>query len=83
MEEWTLLDEELCGLVDRLRATGYRHILEAELRLTKIEDDPGAWDFTKFLPKFREKGAVTVVDAAHGDRLLHSSARDGYYDKVR
>jgi len=73
MKEWFFIDEELCVLVDRLRTTGYRHTLEAELRLKKIKDDPGRWDFTKFLPEFRGKGIVTVVDAAHGDRLLHSS----------
>ena len=73
MEEWAVIDEGLCELVDRLRAAGYRHTLEAELRLTGIGDDPGRWDFTMFLPEFREKGIVTVVDTAHGDRVLHSS----------
>ena len=67
------VDEQLCGVVDRLRAMGYRHTLEAELRLTDIGGDPGKYDFTIFLPEFREKGIVTIIDAAHGDRLLHSS----------
>ena len=37
--------------------------------------DPREHDFSKFLPEFREKGVVTVVDADDGDRLLHSSVR--------
>ena len=62
MEGWTLIDKQLCGLVDRLRAAGYRHTLEAELRLTGIRDDPGKYYFTEFLPEFREKGLVTITD---------------------
>ena len=72
MEEWALIDIHICELVDRLRATGYRHVLEVELRLTET-GDPGEYDFTEFLPKFREKGVVIVVDAVHGDRMLHPS----------
>ena len=33
---WALLGEELCGLVDRLRAAEYRHTLGVELRITGI-----------------------------------------------
>ena len=73
MEEWGLIDKQLCGLADRLRAMGCCRTLEAELRLTKVRDSPGKYDFTQFLPEFREKGIVTIIDAAHGDRLLHSS----------
>lgn len=75
MKEWALIDEQLCGLVHRLRAAGCRHTLEAELRLTKISD-PEKYDFTKVFPEFREKGVVTVIDAVHGNRLLHSSIRN-------
>ena len=28
--------------------------------------------FAMFLPEFREKGLVTIVDAVHGGRVLHS-----------
>ena len=73
VNEWGLIDEQLCRLIDRLRSTGYRHTLEAELRLTKIRVDLEWYDFTTILPKFREKGIVTIVDTDHGDRLLHSS----------
>ena len=70
------IDRQLCKLVDRLRVAGYRHTLEVELRLTAIEDDCGGYDFTELfdLSEFRERGIVTIIDAVHGDRLLHSSA---------
>ena len=73
---WGLIDEQLCRLVDRLCATGYCRTLNVELQLMDIDDDPGDYDFTKFLPGFREKGVVTIIDVAHGDRLLHSSAHN-------
>lgn len=74
-EARTLIDGQLCGLVDRLRAMGYRHTLEAELRLTANGDDPGKDGFTSFLPRFKEKGIVTITDAVNGN-LLHSSTHD-------
>lgn len=60
---WTPIDKELCGVVDRLGVVGYRHTLEAELRVYKVEGDQGEYDFTKLLPEFSEKGVVTIVDA--------------------
>ena len=75
MEDWGLADKQLCELVDRLRATGHRHTLEVELRLTAVDDDPGDWDFTKFLSEFGEKGVVTIIDATADDRLLYSSTQ--------
>ena len=71
--EWAFIDEELCRLVNWLRATGYRRTLEVELQVAEVQDDPGQYGFTKLLPKFKEEGVVTVLDAAHGDRLLYSS----------
>ena len=76
MEAWALIDRDLCGLVDRLHRVGYRHTLEVELRLMKIGSEPGEYDFTKVLPDFREKGAVTIIDGAGGDQLLHSSTHN-------
>ena len=61
LEEWASADKLLCELVDRLRVAGYRHTLEVEVRLTRAGDDPGKYESTKFLTKFREKGAVTAV----------------------
>jgi len=75
-EQWDTIDKGLCGLVDRLRATGYGHTLEVELRFTEVRSDVWKHDFTKFLPKFREKGVVTVIDAVHNDRILHSSTQN-------
>ena len=69
------VDEQLCELVDRLRAMGYRRTLEVELRIREIGSDPGSYGFATLLPRFREKGVVMVVDAAHGDRL-HSSTHN-------
>ena len=76
MEGWVSVDKELCELVDRLRARGYHRTLVVELQLMTFGDDPGKYDFTRFLPEFREKGIVAIVDTAHGDRVLHSSARN-------
>jgi len=73
MEKWTLIDEQLCGLVNQLRARGYHHILEVELRFAKIVDYPGKHDPTHFLPEFRGQGIVTVIDAGHSDHLRTST----------
>ena len=68
-------DEQLCELVDRLRRMGHRHTLEAKLRFEFTEDDVSGIDFTAFLPRFREKGIVTIVDDAC-NRILYSSTGD-------
>ena len=71
MERWSsIIDKQLCGLVDRLRVMGYCHTLEVEVRLMEIGGDPVKDDLTKFLPEFREKGVVIITD---GD-WIHSSA---------
>ena len=71
---WDVIDKELCELVGRLSTTEYRHALEAEVRLTTIRGGGGC-DVAKFLPKFREKGAVTIIDVAR-DRVLPFSLDD-------
>jgi len=73
-ELWDSLDEEFCEVVDRLRAVGHPHTLEVELRFTQVEGYPGEINFTKVLPGFREKGAVTIIDDACGDVVHRSSA---------
>ena len=75
VEMWSSIDEQLFTLVDRLRTTGYRHTLEAELRLMDIGGGPGEHDFAKILPRFREKGVVIVIDVDNGDCVHHSTAR--------
>ena len=64
IEPWASVDKHLCEVVDRLRAMGYQHTLEVELRFAELGDDPSGNDFTYVLPKFREKGVVTVIDGA-------------------
>jgi len=69
---WASIDKQLCELVTRLGAAGYRHTLEVEVRLTELNDDRRRYKFTEFLPEFRENGVVTIIDAAC-DLVLHSS----------
>jgi len=75
MKKWISIDEQLCGLVDQLRARGYHHTLEVELRFAKIVAYPGKYDPTQFLPEFRGKGLTTIIDASGGDRL-HTPAHN-------
>ena len=72
---WPLVDRQLCELVDRLRAAGYRHTLEVELRLVVTRNNLAEYDCTRLLPEFGEKGVVTIVDTDHGNRVLYSSTR--------
>ena len=74
---WASVDEQLCGLVDQLRTTGYRHTLEAGLRFADAVDYHEEYNLTDLLPKFREKGIVTIVNESDGERLLHSSTHNG------
>ena len=71
LEGWVPIDEQLCQVVDQLRTKGYNRTLVVELRLGKVGSDIEKYCFAKFLPKFREKGVVTIV--ANGDQILHSS----------
>ena len=54
--------------MDQLHATGYRHALEAELRLTGTGESPVRRGFTKLLPVLRENGVVVITNAAHEGR---------------
>lgn len=69
MDVTSMIDGQLCGLVDQLRAMGYCHPIEGELRLVEV-CSPGVYDFTALLPEFSEKGVVTAVDAASGTACL-------------
>ena len=62
--EWTFIDKLLCELVDRLRATGYHHTLEVEVRPKELGIGLEEYDFAKVLLRFREKGVVTIADSA-------------------
>lgn len=74
---WARIDGQLCGLVDHLHAMGYRHTLEAELRLRPgVGGGPEECNFSRLLPEFREKGVVTVVDVVCSNQVLHSSTHN-------
>ena len=75
MERWASVDKHLCEVVDRLRAMGYRHTLEVQLRFTHVED-PSKNGSTKVLPGFREKGVVAIIDDACGDLIYRSSTHN-------
>ena len=73
MELVTWIEKQLCELVDRLRAMGHRHTLEAELRFSRLKGDLSEGDFAELLPEFREKGVLTVTNTSPGGGVLHSS----------
>ncbi|KAF9781572.1 hypothetical protein BJ322DRAFT_1076994 [Thelephora terrestris] len=57
---WPLFEEAVCGLSDRLRVLGARHILEVRFHARL------GWGYSQkyrraFLPKFQEKGEVRIV----------------------
>ena len=82
-EEWVLTDESLCELVDRLCAAGgYCHTLEVELQhRPKIWNEPGEYgDFTEVLPRFREKGVVTITGIESYSDAFPGGRVDDYYD---
>jgi hypothetical protein len=62
---WTPFDDMVCGLVDRLRASGYANTLEVEFRAVFVEPGEGM-HHEKFLPKFKEKERVRVVEVSSG-----------------
>lgn len=57
---WIPFDDVICELVDRLRESGYRNILEVEFQTEFEESGEGR---KSFLPKFKEKGRVRVVSS--------------------
>ncbi|KAF9647254.1 hypothetical protein BDM02DRAFT_3117393 [Thelephora ganbajun] len=62
---WTPFDDTICGLVDRLQASGYKYTLELELQADSVELGEEA-HHKDFLPKFKEKGLVRIIDFASG-----------------
>lgn len=51
--------------LDRLRLSGYRHTLELEFRVESVNLDEEECH-KRFLPKFKEKGLVRVVEITSG-----------------
>ncbi|KAF9645186.1 hypothetical protein BDM02DRAFT_3189917 [Thelephora ganbajun] len=62
---WAPFDDVVCGLVDRLQVSGYKHTLELEFRTNFVElgDEVHCEDF---LPKFQERGSVRIVEVMSG-----------------
>jgi hypothetical protein len=64
---WIPFDDMLCELIDRLQISGYRHILEVEFRPDHVELKEGeSLEDQGILPKFREKGRVSVIEVMTG-----------------
>jgi hypothetical protein len=64
---WMRFDNMLCELIDQLQKSGYRHILEVEFRAECVELKEGeSLENQGVLPKFREKGRVSVIDFVTG-----------------
>ena len=57
---WVPFDDVICGLVDRLRMSGFTRTLEIELLVTFVEFGEEEF-YKKFLPKFKEKGRVRII----------------------
>lgn len=66
--DWTSFDDCVSVLADKLRGSGNKQTLEVELRTGCMVLDPLV-DYGGFLPKFREKGRVRVVDRSSGQVL--------------
>lgn len=65
---WTDFDDKMCGFVDKLRTLGHTHTLELEFLMTRVDVDKKL--HPKFLPKFREKGTVTIRLDSRVSRLV-------------
>ena len=62
---WTLFEEIVCGIADRLRVSGSRHTLEVEFH-ARLREGIGEEHHKTFLPKFKEKGLVRIVSIISG-----------------
>ena len=60
---WTSFDDCISALADKLRNLGNEQTLEVEFRFEYLVSDPLV-DYKRFLPKFREKGRVRIVDCS-------------------
>jgi hypothetical protein len=55
-------EDVICGLADRLRASGSRHTLEVEFWVASV--DYAEEEYGWILPKFQERGRVRVCGRA-------------------
>jgi hypothetical protein len=79
---WSPLDTALSSLVDRLRASGYKHTFELEFQLepefTEVDltVDPDA-----FFPRFREKGRAIALNPMSGRTVYCSDVIQKCFDR--
>jgi len=67
---WASFDDMICGLVDRLRVAGNEHTLVVEFQTRQAKEMEAEVYNKKFLPKFKEKGQVGVVEVLNeNDRV--------------
>ena len=62
---WTPFDDVICELVDRLQKSGYKHTLEVVFRAEFFNLNEEV-DHDKFLPKFKRRGRVRIVEISSG-----------------
>jgi hypothetical protein len=60
---WISFDDCISALADKLRGLGNIEPLELEFQIGRLVVDPLA-DYNGFLPKFREKGRVRIVECS-------------------
>jgi len=58
---WTSFDDCISPLADKLRNLGSKQTLEVQFRSEYLVIDSLPVDYKRFLPKFSEKGRVTIV----------------------
>jgi len=68
-----MADNSLYRLVERLQGFGYKHRLDVVLSLGAGDIQEPSVNFEKLLPKFRERGRVTVVRGRSKRVVYHSN----------
>ena len=70
---WSSLDLALPNLVDRLRTSGYKHVLELEFQFeSEFAEIVPKDDLDAIFPCFREKGRVTILEKTNR-RIIYCS----------
>lgn len=55
----------ICGVVDLLQGSGYKNTLEVELRAERVRVSEEV-THERFLPRFKKKGRVRIVETLSG-----------------
>ena len=69
---WQHVDDLLYDLVNRPRLLGYQHTLEVEVRVVESMSLKQGLDDEGFLPRFRKKGRVKMLEGRSGRCFLLS-----------